>query len=140
MEKEVNSRVDKWLWSVRIFKTRSIASEYCKRGRVFLNNNSAKPAKEIHIGDIVIVRRPPITYSFSVKGIPRNRIGAKLTAEYVENITPKEELQKLDPDFMVFYANRERGLGRPTKKDRRSIEGMIDSSSEDLDWDDDPKD
>jgi ribosome-associated heat shock protein Hsp15 len=140
MAKEVNNRIDKWLWSVRIFKTRSIASEYCKKGRVLINSNSAKPAKEIHAGDIIIVRRPPITYSFRVKGIPGNRIGAKLTVDYVENITPQEELQKLDPNFMAFYGNRDRGTGRPTKKERRSIEGILDPTTEDFDWDDDPKD
>jgi len=140
MEKEVNSRIDKWLWSVRIFKTRSIASEHCKRGRVLINNSQAKPAKEIKVGDIVIVKRPPITYSFCVKGIPKNRIGAKLAAEYVENITAKEELQKLDPDFMVFYGNREKGTGRPTKKERRSLEDVLETSHEDFDWDDDPND
>jgi len=140
MEKEVNNRIDKWLWSVRVFKTRSIASEYCKKGRVLVKENAAKPAKEIHIGDIIIVRRPPVTYSFRVKGIPKNRIGAKLVSEYLENITPKEELQKLDPDFMAFYGNRDRGTGRPTKKERRSIEGILESSPEDFDWDDDPKD
>jgi len=140
MEKEGNSRIDKWLWCVRIFKTRAIASEYCKKARVVINENSVKPSKEIHIGDIIVVRRPPITYSFRVKGIPRNRIGAKLTPEFVENITPKEELQKLDPNFMAFYGNRDKGTGRPTKKERRSIDGILDLSPDDLDWGDEPND
>ena len=138
MEKERNSRIDKWLWCVRIFKTRAIASEYCKKARVFINGNPIKPSKEIHIGDIIAVRRPPVTYSFCVKGIPRNRIGAKLTPEFLENITPKDELQKLDPDFMAFYGNRDKGTGRPTKKERRSIDGVLDSSPDDFDWDDEP--
>ena len=138
MEKESNSRIDKWLWSVRIFKTRSIAAEYCKKGRVFIKENQVKPSKEIHIGDIIIVRRPPITYSFRVMGIPRNRVGAKLTPEFLENITHQEELQKLDANFMVFYGNRERGAGRPTKKERRSIDGILDLPSDDFDWDDEP--
>jgi ribosome-associated heat shock protein Hsp15 len=134
------NRIDKWLWSVRIFKTRSIAAEYCKRGRVFISENSVKPAKEIRINDVVIVRKPPITYSFRVKGFPKNRIGAKLVFEYVENITPAEELQKLDPSFMAFYGNRDRGTGRPTKKERRSIDNISDNSFEDYDWDDIPND
>ena len=122
MEKQGNSRIDKWLWAVRIFKTRAIASEYCKKGRILINNLSVKPAKDIRIGDIIVVRKPPVNYSFCVKGIPKNRIGAKLTPEFVENITPGEELQKLDPNFMAFYANRDRGTGRPTKKDRRDLD------------------
>jgi len=138
MEKEGNSRIDKWLWSVRIFKTRAIASEYCKKGRVLINNTSVKPAKDIHIGQIIVVRKPPVNYSFKVIGIPGNRIGAKLAPEYVENITPSEELQKLDPNFMAFLGNRDRGTGRPTKKDRRSIENILDTSSDSYDWDDEP--
>jgi ribosome-associated heat shock protein Hsp15 len=138
MEKEGNSRIDKWLWSVRIFKTRSIASEYCKKGRVLIKEISVKPAKEIHIGDIVIVRKPPVNYSFRVKGIPLNRIGAKLTPEYVENITSQDELQKLDPNFMAFYGNRDKGTGRPTKRDRRSIDTILESSIDNFDWEDDP--
>ncbi len=140
MEKESNNRIDKWLWSVRIFKTRSIASEYCKRGRVFVKDNPVKPSKELHLNDIIVVRKPPVTYSFCVKGIPKNRIGAKLVPEFVENITSKEELQKLDPNFMAFYGNRERGAGRPTKKERRSIDDAFAPSFDDFDWDDDPND
>lgn len=134
------NRIDKWLWSVRIFKTRSIAAEYCKRGRVLISENPAKPAKEIHINDVVVVRKPPIVYSFRVKGFPKNRIGAKLTSQYVENVTPAEELQKLDPSFMAFYGNRDRGTGRPTKKERRSIDKITDTSFDSYDWDDIPND
>lgn len=140
MEQENNNRIDKWLWSVRIFKTRSIAAEYCKKGRVIINNIQVKPAKLIRIGDIIVVRKPPINYSFLVKGIPRNRIGAKLVSDYLENITSQEELQKLDPNFIAFYGTRERGTGRPTKKERRSIDSVIDSTADSFDWDDDPID
>lgn len=138
MGEESNSRIDKWLWSIRIFKSRSIAAEHCKKGRVFINQNPAKPSKDLHVGDIVIVKRPPVSYSFRVKGFPRSRVGAKFTPDYVENITPQEELQKLDPNFMAFYGNRDKGTGRPTKKERRSIEGILDTPSEDYNWDDDP--
>lgn len=137
---EESSRIDKWLWAVRIFKTRSIASEYCKKGRVLIKETSIKPAKEIRIGDIITVRKPPVNYQFRVKGIPKNRIGAKLTPDYIENITPQDELQKLDPNFIAFYGNRDRGAGRPTKKERRSIDNALDSSQNDFDWDDDPID
>lgn len=135
-----SNRIDKWLWSVRIFKTRSIASEYCKKGRVLIKDTSVKPAKELHIGDIVVVRKPPVNYSFRVKGIPKNRIGAKLTPDYLENITPQDELQKLDPNFMAFYGNRDKGTGRPTKKERRSIDTVLDSDPNNFDWDDEPSD
>ncbi|MHC1702678.1 MAG: RNA-binding S4 domain-containing protein [Tenuifilaceae bacterium] len=140
MEKEGNYRVDKWLWSVRIFKTRTIAAEYCKKGRVLMNDNPVKPSKELRVGDIVLVRKPPITYSFRVKGVPKNRLGAKLVSDYIENITPREELQKIDPSFMAFYGTRERGTGRPTKRDRRTIDTILDSTSDSFDWDDDPQD
>jgi len=140
MDQESNSRIDKWLWSVRIFKTRSIAVEYCKKGRVLMNDHPIKPSKELRIGDVVFVRKPPITYSFRVKGIPKNRIGAKLVSDFIENITPREELQKIDPSFMAFYGNRERGTGRPTKKDRRTIDTILDSPQDSFDWDDEPQD
>lgn len=137
---EDSSRIDKWLWSVRIFKTRSLASEYCKKGRVLIKDTAVKPAKEIHIGDLIIVRKPPVNYSFCVKGIPKNRIGAKLVSEYLENVTSQDELQKLDPNFMAFYGNRDRGTGRPTKKERRSIDTILDLNPGDFDWDDEPND
>jgi len=135
---EDSSRIDKWLWSVRIFKTRSIASEYCKKGRVLIKDSSVKPAKEIRVGDIIVVRKLPVNYSFRVKGIPKNRIGAKLTPDYLENITSQDELQKLDPNFMAFYGNRDKGTGRPTKKERRSIDTVLDLHLDNFDWDDDP--
>lgn len=135
---EDSSRIDKWLWCVRIFKTRSIASEYCKKGRILIKGISVKPAKEIRVGEIIIVRKPPVNYSFRVKGIPKNRLGAKLTPDYLENITSQDELQKLDPNFMAFYGSRDKGTGRPTKKERRSIDTVLDLDS--FDWDDDPND
>lgn len=135
---EDSSRIDKWLWSVRIFKTRSIASEYCKKGRVLIKDSSVKPAKEIRVGDIIVVRKLPVNYSFRVKGIPKNRIGAKLAPDYLENITSQDELQKLDPNFMAFYGNRDKGTGRPTKKERRSIDNVLDLHLDNFDWDDDP--
>jgi ribosome-associated heat shock protein Hsp15 len=133
-----NSRIDKWLWMVRIFKSRSIAAEYIKKGRVFIKDIAVKPSKEIHVGDIIIVRKPPVSYSFKVVGFPKNRVGAKLVSEYLENITPQEELQKLDPNFMAFYGTRDKGTGRPTKKERRTIDSVLDADSDLFDWDDEP--
>lgn len=132
---DISTRIDKWLWSVRIFKTRSIAIEFCKNGRVFLNSNMVKPAREVQLGDIITVRKPPVNYTFRVKGIPKSRIGAKLVVEYLENLTTAEELQKLDPAFMAFNIYRDRGTGRPTKKDRRSLDEIFDAGFEGFEWD-----
>ncbi len=126
-----SARIDKWLWMVRIFKTRSIATEACKKGRVSLNNSEVKPSKEVNIGDSISIRKPPVTYSFLVKGIPKNRLGAKLLTDYIENITPQEELDKLQPGFLAFHGYRERGTGRPTKKDRRILDELNDSLFDD---------
>lgn len=115
-------RIDKWLWSVRIFKTRSIAIEACKKGRVKVGNIEAKPSKEIKIGDSVTVRKPPINFTFRVIGIPKSRISAKLVAEFMENCTPPEELQKMEMKIFAFQGYRDQGAGRPTKKERRTLD------------------
>ncbi|MDE5805272.1 MAG: RNA-binding S4 domain-containing protein, partial [Paramuribaculum sp.] len=94
MKSEV--RIDKWLWAVRIFKTRTIATDACKKGRVMLGDVPAKPARMIKVGDIVKVRKPPVTYSFRVLALTENRLGAKLVPDYMENITPKSELDLLE--------------------------------------------
>ncbi|HOP04927.1 MAG TPA: RNA-binding S4 domain-containing protein [Tenuifilaceae bacterium] len=127
------ARIDKWLWTVRIFKTRTLAAEACKKGRVKINDVEAKPSKDIKIGDIISVRKPPINYSYFVKGIPKNRVGAKLLVDFIEDTTPEDELQKLEPGFLAFQGYRQRGLGRPTKKERRLLDSIIDSDSNE--WD-----
>jgi ribosome-associated heat shock protein Hsp15 len=123
---ESNTRIDKWLWMVRIYKTRSLATEECKKGRIKVNDLEAKPSKEVKVGDVITVRKPPVTYSYSVIGFPKNRVGAKLVPEYMENITPAEELAKLEPGFLAFQGIRERGTGRPTKKERRILDDLLD--------------
>lgn len=128
------ARIDKWLWTVRIFKTRTQAAEACKKGRVKINDTEVKPSKELKVGDSVSVRKPPINYSYIVKGIPKNRVGAKLLSEYFENTTPDDELQKLEPGFLAFQGYRQRGLGRPTKKERRLLDSIKDSDGDE--WDD----
>lgn len=95
----------------------------------------AKPSREIKIGDTVKVRKPPITYTFRVVAIPNGRVGAKLVPDYMENITPPDELQKLDPSFMAFGISRDRGTGRPTKKERRSLDEMFGADFDGFDWD-----
>ena len=124
MSDESNSRIDKWLWTVRIFKTRSLATEECKKTRVKINNADVKPSKEVKSGDVVSVRKPPVLFTFVVKDIPKSRVGAKLVPDYLEDITPPEELGKLDPGFLAFQGARERGSGRPTKKERRTLDSL----------------
>lgn len=139
-------RIDKWLWAVRIFKTRSIATQACKLNRVFINDQEVKPSRMVHIGDIVKVKKAPITYSFEVLGISQNRMGAKLVPGFMKNITPKEEYEVLEMTKISGFVNRAKGLGRPTKRERREMEqfgaeyysGELESwgsESNEFDWD-----
>ena len=115
-------RIDKWLWAVRVFKTRTVASEACKKGRVLIGNNSVKPSRMIRIGEVVQVKKPPITYSFKVIAISQKRMGAKLVPEFMENVTPPEEYEVLEMNKLSGFVDRQRGSGRPTKKERRDLE------------------
>ena len=108
-------RIDKWLWAVRVFKTRTVASEACKKGRVMIGDTVAKPARTVKVGDVVKVRQPPVTYSFKVLALTENRLGARLVPEYMENVTPKSELDLLDVVRISGFIDRRKGLGRPTK-------------------------
>ena len=114
-------RIDKWLWAVRVFKTRTIAAEACKKGRVYVDNNSVKPARVVKIGDVVQVKKPPVTYSFKVIDISQKRMGAKLVPNFMENVTPPEEYEILEMNKISGFVDRQRGTGRPTKKDRRDM-------------------
>lgn len=116
-------RIDKWLWAVRIFKTRTISSEACKRGRVTLNPSGviAKPSRMIKVGDEINVRKPPVTYTFRVKALTQNRLGAKLVPDYMENITPKSQLDLLEVVKISGFVDRKKGLGRPTKREGREL-------------------
>ena len=120
-------RIDKWLWAVRVFKTRTIASEACKKGRVFVDSNSVKPSRMIRIGEVVQVKKPPVTYSFKVIGLSQKRMGAKLVPEFMENVTPPEEYEVLEMNKIGGFIDRQRGTGRPTKKDRRDLEDFTDN-------------
>lgn len=119
-------RLDKWLWAVRIFKTRSIASEACKKGRVLVNGISSKPSKEIKIGDSITVRKLPVIYSYQVKQLVEKRLSAKLVSDCLDDLTSIEELDKLKVKD-TFFIKRDRGLGRPTKKDRRQMDDLKDN-------------
>jgi len=123
MLEDPNVRVDKWLWAVRVFKTRSLASEACKKGRVRVNDQDIKPSRTLKVGDVVSVRRAPVNYSYKVLGLLAKRQSAKIVPDYCKNITPEEELFKLEQNLTVFV-QRDRGAGRPTKKDRRDIDEL----------------
>ncbi|MDR3142302.1 MAG: RNA-binding S4 domain-containing protein [Tannerellaceae bacterium] len=131
-------RIDKWMWATRIFKTRSIATEACKKNRVMINGVSVKPSRMIKPGDVIQVRKPPVTFSFKVTGLTERRMGAGLVSEYLENITPPEEYEILEMNKISGCVNRARGLGRPTKKDRRELEQFAgDDSGFEFDFDSD---
>ena len=122
----MEARLDKWLWAARIFKTRSIAADACKNGRITMEGVKQKASKMIKEGDIIEVRKPPITYSFKVLKAIQNRVGAKLVPEVLENVTAKEQLELLEMNRISGFVGRARGTGRPTKKERRMIERMKD--------------
>jgi ribosome-associated heat shock protein Hsp15 len=119
-------RIDKWLWAVRLFKTRTLATEECKKGRVTIEGISVKPSRLPKIGDIIKVRKNPVTYSYKVLGITGKRVGAKLVHEFVLDMTPPEELKILEMRQQMNSFERDRGTGRPTKKDRRDLDRLQD--------------
>lgn len=128
-------RIDKWLWAVRVFKTRTVATEACKKGRVLMGGLPVKPSRTVKIGDIVNVRKPPVTYSFKVLALTANRLGAKLVPDYMANITPKSELDLLDIVKISGFIDRRKGLGRPTKREGRELAQFTESSFSDDGWD-----
>ena len=115
-------RIDKWMWATRIFKTRTIAVEACKKNRVMINEVAVKPSRMIKVGDVIQVRKPPIIYSFRVLALTQNRMGAKLVSEYLENITPPEQYEILELNKISGFVDRAKGTGRPTKRDRRTLD------------------
>ena len=118
----MEARLDKWLWAARIYKTRSLAADACKNGRVSINGAAAKPARTVKEGDEVSVRKSPITYTFRVKQAIEKRVGAKMLPEIFDNITAPEQYELLEMSRISGFVNRARGTGRPTKKDRRAID------------------
>lgn len=123
---------------MRIYKTRSIAADACKNGRITMNGVQLKPSRTFKIGDRFSVRKGPITYSYRVLQLSENRLGAKLVPDYMQDITAPDQLELLELARMAGQTGRDRGTGRPTKKDRREIETfMSDSYLDELDWEDD---
>ncbi|MCQ2084415.1 MAG: RNA-binding S4 domain-containing protein [Bacteroidaceae bacterium] len=130
----MEARIDKWLWSVRIFKTRTIAAEACKKGRISINGAQAKPSKTVREGDTVQVRKAPVTYSFKVLQAIENRVGAKLVPEMMENMTPQDQYELLEMNRIGGFVKRAAGLGRPTKKDRRDMDDFLQDSTTQTDF------
>ena len=118
----MEARIDKWLWAARIFKTRSIAADACKNGRVTIGGVCVKPSRPLKEGEVVSVRKPPVTYSFRVLKAIQQRVGAKLLPEVYENVTTPDQYELLEMTRISGFVDRARGTGRPTKKDRRSLE------------------
>ncbi|WP_340110782.1 RNA-binding S4 domain-containing protein [Maribellus mangrovi] len=119
-------RIDKWLWAVRIFKTRSQATEACKKGHVTIGDIAVKASRDVHVGEVVKVRKLQITRSFKVRALSGKRMGAKLVTAYLEDITPTEELKVLEMQKHMRWSQRAKGTGRPTKKDRRDLDEFFD--------------
>lgn len=119
-------RIDKYLWSIRVYKTRSEATDACKGGKVRLNGADVKPSKPVKEGDVIVARKGVVAYTYRVLQVVDKRQGPKLVPVYAENLTPAEELAKLRAPVETFFLKRDRGAGRPTKKDRRQMESLWD--------------
>jgi ribosome-associated heat shock protein Hsp15 len=126
MEDKQKIRIDKFLWSVRIYKTRSIASEECRKGRIIINDIQVKPSRTVVKGEIITVKKPPVIYSYKVIEPIENRVSAKLTELFIEDLTPEAEKAKLNIRDSVGIIHRDKGTGRPTKKERRQIDRVKD--------------
>ena len=129
-------RIDKWLWAMRVYKTRTIAAGAVKNGRVTMGNPPVpvKPSRMVEVGDVVNVRKPPVTFSFRVLALTANRLGAKLVPDYMENITPKEQYDLLEVVKISGFVNRQKGLGRPTKREGRELSKFTEQMGDDG-WD-----
>ena len=120
------ARIDKWLWAARIFKTRSIAADACKNGRVTIKGINVKPSHTIKVGEVVSVKKPPITYSFKVLKAIEQRVGAKLLPEIYENVTDPKQYELMQMSRISGFIDRAHGTGRPTKKERRALDAFVD--------------
>ena len=130
-------RINKWLWAVRLFKTRTLAAEACKSGKVIIKNINVKPSRNVKVGDVVCVKRNPILFSFEVLALSENRMNAKLVPDFLKNVTTPDQLELLELARLNGSLGRDRGTGRPTKKDRRELDEFAEPAfiDEDGDWD-----
>ncbi|MEZ5019875.1 MAG: RNA-binding S4 domain-containing protein [Bacteroidetes bacterium] len=124
MTADKGERIDKFLWHVRVYKSRSIATEECRKGRVIINGIPVKPAHMVSEGTLVTVRKPPVTYTYTVTAIPKGRVGAPLVSSFITDMTPQEEKEKLQAGRMI-NGLRPRGSGRPTKRERRELDDFL---------------
>jgi ribosome-associated heat shock protein Hsp15 len=132
-------RIDKWLWAARIFKTRSIAAEACKKGHISIAGSHLKASRTVKVGDVIEVRKPPVIWSFKVLQAIDHRIGAKLVPDVMANVTTPDQLEILEISKLSGFVDRARGLGRPTKKDKREIDSFKENDDDfDFDFDSDP--
>ena len=134
------ARIDKWLWAARIFKTRSIAADACKNSRVTINGVNVKPSHMVKAGETVSVKKPPVIYSFRILQCIEQRVGAKLIPNIYENVTDPKQYKILEMSRISGFVDRARGTGRPTKKERRSLDAFIDPALFGFDDDDDNED
>lgn len=129
-----DARIDKWMWAARIFKTRTIAAEACKKGRISIKGAYVKASHTVKPGDVIEVRKPPVTYSFKVLQAIEKRVGAKLVPEVMENVTTPDQYEILEMSKISGFIGRAKGTGRPTKKDRRSMEEFMAPEEDDFDF------
>ena len=122
MSEDKQIRIDKFLWAVRIYKTRSIAADECRKGRIVINNVSVKPSRTVESGEVIAVKKPPVLYKYKIINVIENRVSAKLVSQFIDDITPEEEKLKLNQSLQGATFHRDKGTGRPTKKERRIID------------------
>ena len=137
---KTEERIDKWLWAMRVFKTRTLATDACKKGRVSMGGAVVKPSRTVKPGDVIDVRKPPVTYTFRVVQLSENRLGARLVPDYLENLTPKSQYDIMEMTRISGFVDRRKGLGRPTKREGREMSRFIEDTYADnffLDWEDD---
>ena len=130
MTEEKQIRIDKFLWAVRIYKTRSIAADECRKGRITINNIAVKPARNVEADEIITVKKPPVHYSYKIINVTENRISAKLVSQFIDDITPEGEKLKLNLSTKGATFYRDKGTGRPTKKERRIIDRFRNGSND----------
>jgi ribosome-associated heat shock protein Hsp15 len=137
----VEARLDKWLWAARVYKTRSLAANACKNGRVTIEGVNVKPSHMIKRGEVISVKKPPITYSYMVLDCIEQRVGAKLLPDVYKNVTDPKQYELLEMSRISGFVDRARGTGRPTKKERRALDSFVDPAmfgwDDDENWDDD---
>lgn len=121
-------RIDKWLWAVRVFKTRSLATDACRNGRVTINGHPVKPSREVRVAETIVVQKDEMTRTFRVLGLLEQRVGAQVAKEFVEDLTPPSEFQKKREPNLLPPMYRPKGAGRPTKKDRRALDSFSDDN------------